>query len=285
MLAAMAVLPFLDAVAKILGQQNVPVVEIVWARLIFGVFLLLPIVLKGRDATVFIPIGLRIQSIRCLANIAATICFFWALKYLPIADTLAIFFIQPLLVTLLSPVILRETVGLRRWIAVLIGLAGTLIIIRPGFQEINPGVFFALGAGALSAIFLLLTRMIAGHADPIVTTFHTNLVSAVFVSLAVPFFWQAPAPEQWGLFVLLAICGTIAHFLVVAAYRHAEASLLAPIAYTEMIMSVIVGWWIFGDFPDRWTFLGVGVLIACAVYISYRERKRGIRPEPEPPQP
>jgi drug/metabolite transporter (DMT)-like permease len=193
--------------------------------------------------------------------------------------------VQPLLVTLLSPVILRETVGLRRWVAVLIGLVGTLIIIRPGFQEVNPGVFLALGAGALSAIFLLLTRMIAGHADPLVTTFHTNLVSAVFVSLAVPFFWQMPALEQWGLFVLLAICGTIAHFLVVAAYRHAEASLLAPLAYTEMIMSVIVGWWIFGDFPDRWTFLGVGVLIACAVYISYRERRRGITPEPEPPQP
>jgi drug/metabolite transporter (DMT)-like permease len=101
----------------------------------------------------------------------------------------------------------------------------------------------------------------------------------------VPFFWQMPTPEQWGLFVLLAACGTIGHFLIVAAYRHAEASLLAPLAYTEMIMAVIVGWWFFGDFPDRWTFLGVGVLVACAIYISYRERKRGIRPAPEPPQP
>ena len=199
MLGAMAVLPFLDVVAKLLGQQNVPVVEIVWARLFFGVLLTLPFVLPGRGARVFIPTTPVLQTLRCFFNVAATVCFFWALKYLPIADTLAIFFVQPLIVTLLSPLILRETVGLRRWSAVFIGFIGTLVIIRPGFQAINPGVLLALGAGSLSALYIMLTRMIAGKADPIVTTFHTNLVSAVMVSAALPFFWQMPTAEQWGL--------------------------------------------------------------------------------------
>ncbi|MGE3877244.1 MAG: DMT family transporter [Parvibaculaceae bacterium] len=285
LLCAMAVLPFLDVVAKFLGRQEVPVVEIVWARLFFGVLLTLPFVLHGRDARVFIPTTPLIQTIRCFFNIAATACFFWSLKYLPIADTLAIFFVQPLIVTLLSPLILREHVGIRRWSAVFIGFIGTLIIIRPGFQAINPGVLFALGAGSLSALYLILTRMIAGKADPIVTTFHTNFVSVIMVSAILPFFWEMPSLEQWGLFVLLAICGTTGHFMIVLAYRHAEASLLAPLAYTEMIMATAAGWWFFGDFPDRWTFVGVGVLIACAIYISYRERKHGIRAEPEAPQP
>jgi drug/metabolite transporter (DMT)-like permease len=94
------------------------------------------------------------------------------------------------------------------------------------------------------------------------------------MSVAVPFVWQMPNLDQWLLFVLMAAIATFGHFLIVKAYDHAEASLLAPLAYAEMIMAVAAGWYFFGDFPDRWTFVGVGILIACAIYISYRERVR-----------
>ena len=87
---------------------------------------------------------------------------------------------------------------------------------------------------------------------------------------------RRPTPQQWGLFVLLAFIATAGHYLIVRAYDYAEASLLAPLGYTEMIMAVIVGWYFFGDFPDAWTFVGVGILIACAIYISYRERKLNV---------
>ena len=108
-----------------------------------------------------------------------------------------------------------------------------------------------------------------------VTTFYTSLMGAIIMCAAVPFVWQAVTPSQWGFFVLLALIANGGHFLVIKAYDHAEASLLAPLAYTEMIMAVAAGWYFFGDFPDVWTFVGVGILIACAIFISLGERSSG----------
>jgi drug/metabolite transporter (DMT)-like permease len=152
MLAAMAVLPFLDVAAKFLGQQDMPVLQSVWARMFFGMVFILPLVLRGRPWRVLVPDLPVLHSARALLIIASTAFFFLALAYLPIADTLAIYFVQPLVVTLLAPLILKEHVGMRRWIAVVIGFIGTLIIIRPGFQSLNPGVLLALLAGATSAL-------------------------------------------------------------------------------------------------------------------------------------
>ncbi|MEY3081886.1 MAG: hypothetical protein RJA94_1871 [Pseudomonadota bacterium] len=278
MLSAMAVLPFLDAIAKYLGQQGVPVMQIVWARLFFGAFLTMPFALRLAGPRGLIPNMPLMHAVRAALMIAATGFFFAGLHYLSIADTLAIFFVQPLIVTMLSPLVLGETVGLRRWSAVIIGFIGTLIIIRPGFQELNPGVFLALGSGASLAIYLLLTRRIAGSAPAMVTTFYTSLMGAIITSVIVLFVWQTPTPEQWMFFVLLSAIANGGHFLIIRAYDHAEASLLAPLAYTEMIMATIVGWYVFGDFPDMWTFIGVGILIACAIYISWRERVRRVEP-------
>jgi drug/metabolite transporter (DMT)-like permease len=286
MLAAMGVLPFLDVAAKFLGQQNMPVLQSVWARMFIGMIITLPFVLKGRSWRVLVPDLPVLNGTRAFLIVTSTAFFFLSLGYLPIADTLAIYFVQPLLVTLLAPVMLKEHVGLRRWIAVFIGFIGTLIIIRPGFQTFNLGILFALLAGAITAVYMIITRKISQNADPMVTTFHTNAMGAVMTSVVVGFVWVAPTPGQWVLLLVIAVVALIGHYLVIAAYRFGEASLLAPLSYAEMIMAVVCGWWFFGDFPDRWTFLGVGILIACAVYISYRERVRGAAVgEPTPPQP
>lgn len=278
MLGAMALLPFMDVIAKLLGQQGMPVLQIVWARLFFGMLVTLPFALKLTGLRQLWPAMPVMHGLRALLLVAATAFFFWALQLLPIADTLSIFFVQPLIVTMLSPLVLGETVGLRRWTAVVVGFIGTLIIIRPGFQEINPGVFLALASGASLAIYMLLTRKIAGSADAMVTTFHTSMMGAILMTVAVVFIWTPPSLWQWAMFVLLAAIANIGHYLIVRAYDYAEASLLAPLAYTEIIMAVAAGWWFFGDFPDVWTFAGVGILIACAIYISVRERARNIEP-------
>lgn len=285
MLAAMLVLPFLDVAAKFLGQQNMPVMESVWARFFFGTLLNVPLVLKNRPVAALKTDMPVMHTVRATLVIASTALFFLALHYLPIADTLAIYFVQPLVVTLLSPVILKEQVGVRRWIAVVIGFIGTLTIIRPGFQTINEGVVLALLSGATSAVYMILTRRISGRTDPIVTMFHTNVAGMILTTLAIGFVWVTPTLEQWGLLLLIAFIAFIGHYLVIAAYHYAEASLLAPMAYAEMIMAVVCGWWFFSDLPDRWTFTGVGILIACAIYISYRERVRGVPADPSPPQP
>lgn len=278
MITAMAVLPFLDVIAKYLGQQGVPVMQIVWARLFFGAILTLPFALKIAGVKGLMPNMPLMHAIRASFIIAATAFFFWALHYLPIADTLAIFFVQPLIVTMLSPIMLGEQVGVRRWSAVAVGFAGTLIIIRPGFEELNPGVFLALGSGTCLALYLLLTRRIAGSAPAMLTTFYTSLMGGLITSVIVLFVWEPPTPAQWGLFVLLSFIANGGHYLIIRAYDHAEASLLAPLAYTEIVMATLAGWYFFGDFPDGWTFLGVGILIASAIYISWRERIRNVEP-------
>jgi drug/metabolite transporter (DMT)-like permease len=285
MLGAMAALPMIDVFAKFLGQQGIPVLQIVWARVAFGAIVTLPFALRHGGPAALVPQRPVYHLFRAGFLIAATFCFFLSLKFLPIADALAIFFVQPLVVTLLSPWALGETVGRQRWIAVCIGFVGTLIIIRPGFVALNPGSLLALAAGTNLAIYFVMTRKISGQAPAMVTTFQTNVMGALITCVAMPFLWVTPNAEQWAMFLGLGSIATFGHYLIVRAYDHAEASLLAPLAYTEMVMATVLGWWFFGDFPDHWTILGVAILIGCAIFISWRERLRGIAPPIEFEQP
>jgi multidrug transporter EmrE-like cation transporter len=155
MLMAMMLLPYLDVVAKFLGQQGMPVMQIVWARMAFGTLLTLPFVLRHGGPAAIRPDQPWYHTLRAVLLIAATFLFFTALKYLPIADALAIFFVQPLILTAISPFVLGEKVGPRRWAAVCVGFIGTLIIIRPGMAEVNPGT---RGRG--------ITRLLLRHDPP-----------------------------------------------------------------------------------------------------------------------
>ena len=274
MLAAMAVLPGIDVIAKLLGQAGMPVAQIVWARMLFGALMALPFALRHQGARGLWPDRPAFHMLRAAMLMLATFCFFSSLKFLPIADALAIFFVQPLVLTALSPVILGERVGPRRWAAVAVGFVGTLIIIRPGLGAMNPGSLLALAAGTCLALYFLMTRRISGSAPAMVTTFYTNLMGTLIASVIAVFVWKSPLPSEWALFVALGLIAGFGHYLITRAYDFAEASLLAPLAYTEMVTSVLLGWWFFGDFPDRWTFIGVAILISCAIYISVRERAR-----------
>jgi drug/metabolite transporter (DMT)-like permease len=278
MLLAMAILPFIDVLAKLLGQAGLPIAIIVWARAVFGALTVLPFALRAAGGAALRPARPLHHLIRASLLSAATFLFFFALKTLPIADALAIFFVNPLVVTLLSALVLGEKVGPRRWTAVAIGFVGTLIIIRPGMIEPNPGTLYALGAGVALGSYFVMTRQIAGQADAMVLTFQTNAMAAGLMSLTLPFLWHSPLPGQWPMLVSLGVIATLGHVLITRAYEQAEASLLAPLAFTEIIMATLVGWWFFGDLPDRWTCLGVAVLIGSALYISLRERRLGRKP-------
>lgn len=281
MLGAMAVLPGIDVIAKMLGQQGLPILQVVWARLALGAVLTLPFALRLAGPAGLWPDRPVFHLCRAGLLVAATFSFFLSLKWLPIADALAIFFVQPLVVTVLSALVLRERVGLRRWVAVAIGFVGTLVIIRPGLSEVNAGSWLALAAGGFLACYFVMTRAIAGRAPAMVTTFQTSLLGGLILTALIWLVWVPPTPVQWALLLALAFIATFGHLLIVRAYDHAEASLLAPLAYTEMITSVALGWWFFGDFPDGWTFLGVAILMSCALYISARERAQGRLPAPE----
>ncbi len=272
MITAMVILPFLDFCAKALTQQGMSPFQVVWGRVFFGTLLTLPFLLKFNGPAALIPNLPKMHTLRAILLMSATACFFAALKFLPVADTLAIFFVQPLVTTIASPFVLGEKVGIRRWIAVLVGFCGTLIIIRPGFQELNTGIFLALASGTLLSFYMMLTRKIQGISTAVVTNFHTNFIGAIILSLLIWLVWSWPTPTQWLLMFAVSAIATTGHFLVIRAFDYAEASLLAPLAYTEMVTAVIGGWYFFGDFPDRWTFVGTSILIASAIYISWRER-------------
>ena len=274
MLGAMASLPLIDVFAKFLGQQGLPVLQIVWARLSVGALVALPFALPHNGAKGLIPDRPVYHGLRAGFLILATFCFFLSLKFLPIADALAIFFVQPLVVTVLSALVLKEAVPRNRWAAVAVGFIGTLIIIRPGFVALNPGSLLALAAGTFLAIYFVMTRHIAGRAPAMVTTFQTNVIGAAFLSLTMPLVWHQPTASQWLMCAGLGAIATFGHYLIVRAYDYSEASLLAPLAYTEMVMATVLGWYFFGDFPDALTFLGVAILIACALYITLTERTR-----------
>ena len=131
----------------------------------------------------------------------------------------------------------------------------------------------SVGAGVALGSYFVMTRHIAGASDAMVLTFQTSAIGAALMTLALPALWQMPDPAQWLMLAGLGIVATLGHVLITKAYEHAEASLLAPLAFTEIIVAVAVGWWFFNDLPDRWTVLGVAILIASAIYISVRERR------------
>lgn len=282
MLLAMAILPFIDVLAKFLGQAGMPIAMIVWARAVFGAATVLPFAWAAAGPATLRPDRPLHHLMRAVLLFAATFCFFLSLKTLPIADALAIFFVNPLVVTVLSALALKERVGPRRWAAVAVGFLGTLVIIRPGMVELNPGTLWALAAGVALGTYFVMTRAIAGQAHAMVLTFQTNALGAVLMTLCLPLVWQAPTAGEWAMLAGVGVVATLGHALITRAYEHAEASLLAPFAFTEIIMATVVGWWFFADLPDRWTVAGVAILIGSAVYISWRERRGASRPGAKP---
>lgn len=172
MLSAMAILPGIDVIAKKMGQAGMPVTQIVWARMAFGALMALPFALRHQGPTGLVPDRPGLHASRAVLLMAATVCFFSSLRFLPIADAPAIFFVQPLVLTALPPVLLGEHVGPRLWAAVCAGFIGTLIIIRPSLAAFNPGSLLALAAGACLALYFLMTRRISGS-DPAMVTPYT----------------------------------------------------------------------------------------------------------------
>ncbi|MBG1231168.1 DMT family transporter [Aestuariivirga litoralis] len=274
MLTAMLIFPFLDVMAKKLGEQGLPIMEIVWARLFLGALMTMPILiaLEGRSALALRDV--KLNGGRAIFIVATTFLFFSAMKFQGVAETLSIYFIQPIMLTALAPFLLKETVDLRRWIAVAIGFLGVLVIIRPGLVAFNPGTLLAFASGCASAFVLIISRKLAGNSSALANTFYTSFLGGVIASVIMLTQWQWPTIEQWLMMFSLSAIGTFANYLVIRAFEYCEASLLAPFGYAEMINAVLAGWYFFGNFPDVFTFVGVAILIACALWISNHERKR-----------
>jgi drug/metabolite transporter (DMT)-like permease len=216
----------------------------------------------------------RLNLIRGVVLMCSGLVNFYALKILPLAVAVSINFAAPLLSCAFAHIFLGERVGLRRWLAVIVGFVGVLIVMRPGSASFHPAMLGSLFNAFLMAVYQIITRKV-GFKDEVETGLLWVFAVGLFLtSLWVPFGWQMPTAQQWPILLVIGTAGLGTHILVSRALQMAEASLLAPLIYTQLIWMTALGIILFGQWPDHWTMLGAAVIIASGIYIWHRERKR-----------
>lgn len=272
MLVTMLLFVSMDTVAKYL-IESYPVPQVVWARFAFHA-LLLALFLGPRLRTTAITRRPGLQILRSALLVVTTILFFSGLSYLPLADASAVMLVGPLVITALSMPLLGEHVGIRRWSGVVIGFVGALVIIRPGFDAMQPAALFPLAAATTYAFYQIATRVLSRSDDTMTTLFYSPVVGLVVMSLAMPFFWQAPDLEGWLLMALAGLIGGLSHFTLIKAFTAAPAATVAPFGYSALIWATVSGLVVFGDFPDGWTIAGAVIIAGSGLYILHREHVR-----------
>lgn len=274
-----------DALAKYLGQ-TLPAVEIAWLRFAVFALIMAPALLARPQLLRSVRPGL--QTLRALAMLASSLLFITGLRFLPIAEASATAFVAPIFVTALSIVLLSEKVGVRRWAATIVGLLGVLIIVRPGTAAFHPAAILPILSAIAWAGTLVVTRKISG-ADRVITTMaYAALVGFGILSAVVPLFWVTPTWQEAMIGAAIGVSSTTGHWIVVMAFRYADASVLAPFSYSQLVWVTLLGYLMFGEVPDLWTMVGAAVIIASGLYIAHRERLRhtakpaAVQPMPSP---
>lgn len=256
-----------------------PVLQILWARFVVHLACVaLALKLTGRRVP---PVANKpgLQAVRSLVLAVCNLCFTAAIAFIPLAEATAINFIAPLFVLVLAGWWLNETIGWRRWATVGIGIAGVLVILRPGMGVTHPAAFLVLGTAVLFAVYAVLTRLLARHDDSLTTIFHTGLAASLVTSIAVPFVWVTPSLSGVAQLVVIGALGSLGHYLMILAYAAAPASLLAPFGYTQLVWAALFGWLVFADIPDGATIVG-GLVIALGGILSVLEGRRLARSQP-----
>jgi len=272
-LLAWVILPVMDGLAKYLSV-DLPVLQIVWARYFFTVVITLSFIIIFFRKQLVWTSKPKLQLFRGLILLCANMLFFYAISIISLTKALTLAFVAPLIVTALSPFILGEIVGYRRWLAVIIGFIGSLIVIRPGLIEFNLATLAALGTGFFYGIYLIITRKLHTADSPLLTLLITGVVGAIILSAYMPFSWIEPNPNQWLFMFCIGLCASVGHFFLILSLKYADASKLAPFSYFEIVTNVIIGYYFFSDFPDIWTWVGLLIIINSGIYISIRERSR-----------
>jgi drug/metabolite transporter (DMT)-like permease len=262
-----------DVTAKYLST-TLPSIEIAWIRFLSFALIMVPAMLPGSPLFALQTDRRGLHLLRGAALLGSSLFFISGLRYLPIAEASATGFVAPLFVTALSIVFLGEKVGLRRWIATGIGLVGVIIILRPGSGAFHPAAFFPLVSALAWACTLIMTRMMSGTERAITTMTYSSIAGVCILSALVPFVWVAPSWHDVMLGVFIGVASTLGQWIVVLAFRYADASVLAPFSYTQLLWVSILGFLIFGEVPDIWTVTGAGFIVASGLYTAHRERVR-----------
>jgi drug/metabolite transporter (DMT)-like permease len=215
-----------------------------------------------------------LQVLRGVALLGSSLFFISGLSFLPIAEASATGFVSPLFVTALSIAFLGESVGVRRWIATALGLIGVLIILRPGTGAFHPAAFFPIVSAFAWACTLVMTRMLSGREHALTTMTYSSITGAFILCALVPFVWVTPSWHDILFGIFIGIASTAGQWIVVLAFRYADASVLAPFSYTQLLWVSILGFLIFGEIPDIWTVTGAVFIVGSGLYTAHRERIR-----------
>lgn len=263
----------LDVVSKLLGPL-MPVTQILWVRFLAFVPLALLMAWRPGQGIAWRTRRPYLQAFRGLFLVVEMGMFVWAFKTMPLADVQSIAAVTPLMVMALAVPMLGETVGWRRWLAIAVGLAGVLLIVRPGFQELGTGTLVALVGAVLWAFYQIMLRIVGREDSASTTAVWSAVMGAIAMSFIAPFDWVAPTPYGWLLLAAAAIFGALGHTIYSRAFVYAPAGVLQPFTYLMLVFAVILGWLIFDHLPDMWTFAGAGLIVGSGLYALHRERVR-----------
>jgi S-adenosylmethionine uptake transporter len=281
MVISVLISPLIDIFAK-LAIATVPSAEITAVRFLLQVVFILPIVLARRTLFDLTWRKSALHALRGGLLVLTMLSFITTLKVMEVADAIAIFFVEPIILTILGSIFLKETIGWRRYTACAVGFFGALLVIQPSMQEVGPIALLPIVAAFTLAVFLLITRMVAQNEDPWSMQFHAGIWGGLFclVLLALGegtgssvFDPVWPEGRAWLYLIGVGVTATISGVLGVYAYRAAPASVLAPLQYLEIVSATIFGWLVFGDLPDALKWLGIAIIIGSGLYIIWRERR------------
>ena len=272
MVSAATLFAMKDGFAKYLGGIY-PVMQLLWVQYSLLLLIVLPTIVVRNGWRSLWPSHIIPQIARGMMSMLAVGLFYIAITEIPLADATALIFISPVVVTALSPFLLHESVGIRRWLAVIVGFIGIIFIVQPGFQEIRLGTLASVGAGVIWAFFQIITRSLAQQEIPLVTVLYTALIGAATMNILLPFYWVTPVLSDGVMLLLMAGFASVGQALLIYAFVAAPAVVVAPFVYVTIIVATATGYLAFGDLPGLMAWVGITVIIASGIYIALREAK------------
>lgn len=280
MAGAMLLLPAMDIMGKAMSTE-LNGIQVSLARFAFQAIYLLPLLLWLKGVAGLMPNRIWPNVVRALLMAGATTCFFTSLRWLPVPDAIAIFFVEPLILTILSALVLKEKVGWRRRVAVAVGFIGALIVIQPSYAIFGAASLLPIAAATLFAIYLLYTKALSASEDPMTMQFFSGLVSVpalALVSMAGTgaglelFTLTWPSSQHWIMLAAVGLIATVGHLMVVHAFQRAPASVLAPFTYIEIVSATALSYLVFGEIPQGMKWLGIAIIVGAGLYVWWRER-------------
>lgn len=281
MALAMLIIPSMDILGKLLSKE-INGIQVAQWRFGFQALYILPFLLWLKGASGLLPKRIGLNLLRAVLMAGAVTCFFTALRWMSVPDAIAVFFVEPLILTILSGLILKEQVGWRRRIAVGVGFIGALIVIQPSYAVFGPVSLLPVCTAFLFANYLLLTKALAAHEDPLTMQFFSGMAGfGVLTAVSwgggmagisiLEMVW--PTPRQWLLLAGVGLIATICHLMIVHAFKRAPASVLAPFNYIEIVSATLLSYLVFQDVPNAWKWLGISIIVASGLYVWWRERQ------------